>query len=104
MTNPTKTRPRFTDQQKEEAIALCLTEGLSCTAAVQRQGLPNSSLAKCVRQAWINRGDFGPPQQGQLTNGARSELARLPKENREFRREMIFSGWRQRTLPKCSCR
>jgi len=51
MTNPTKTRRRFTDQQKQEAIALCLTEGLSCTEVAQRLGLPNSSLAKWVRLA-----------------------------------------------------
>jgi len=30
MTNPTKTRRRFTAQQKQEAVELCLTEGLSC--------------------------------------------------------------------------
>ncbi|MCP9849049.1 transposase [Cyanobium sp. Morenito 9A2] len=46
MTNPTKTRRRFTAQQKQEAIELCLSEGLSCTADVQRLGLPVSSLAK----------------------------------------------------------
>jgi hypothetical protein len=32
MTNPTKTRRRFTAQQKAEDAALCLSEGLSCTA------------------------------------------------------------------------
>ena len=50
MTNPTKTRRRFTAQQKAEVVALCLREGLSCTAVAQRLGLPNSSLAKWVRQ------------------------------------------------------
>jgi transposase len=90
MTNPTKTRRRFTDQQKQEAIALCLTDGLSCTAVAQRLGLPNSSLAKWVRQARIDRGDFGPPEQGQLTSEERAELARLRKENRELRREKDF--------------
>jgi transposase len=91
MTNPTKTRRRFTDQQKQEAIALCLTDGLSCTAVAGRLGLPNSSLAKWVRQARIDRGDFGPPEQGgQLTSDERAELARLRKENRELRREKDF--------------
>ena len=90
MTNPTKSRRRFTDQQKQEAIALCLTEGLSCTAVAQRLGLPNSSLAKWVRQARIDRGDFGPPEQGQLSSDERAELARLRKENRELRREKDF--------------
>jgi transposase-like protein len=29
MTNPTRTRRRFTAQQKQEAVELCLQEGLS---------------------------------------------------------------------------
>jgi transposase-like protein len=90
MTNPTKTRCRFTAQQRQEAVELCLSEGLSCTAVAERLGLPNSSLAKWVRQARIDRGDFGPPEQGQLTSEERAELARLRKENRELRREKDF--------------
>lgn len=53
-------------QQKQEAVALCLSEVLSCTAVAQRIGIPVSSLAKWVRQARIDRGDFGPPDQEQL--------------------------------------
>ena len=90
MTNPTKTRRRFTAQQRQEVVDLCLSEGLSCTAVAQPLGLPNSSLAKWVRQARIDRGDFGPPEQGQLTSEERAELARLRKENRELRREKDF--------------
>ena len=87
MTNPTKTSRRFTAQQKHEAIVLCLREDLSCNAVAQRLGLSTSSLAKWVRQARIDRGDFGPPDQGQLTSDERAELARLRKEIRELRRE-----------------
>jgi len=94
MTNPTKTSRRFTAQQKADAVALSLNEGLSCKAVAQRLGLPNSSLAKLVRQARIDRDDFGPPEQGQLTSDERAELAQLRKDNRELRRERIFSGWR----------
>ncbi len=98
MTNPTKTRRRFTSQQKQEAVALCLSEGLTCMAVAQRLGIPISSLAKWVRQARnsfgegsaYDRGDFGPPEQGQLTSEERAELARLRKENRELRREKDF--------------
>lgn len=68
MTNPTKTRRRFTAQQRQAAVELCLREGLSCTAVAQRLGLPISSLAKWVRQARIDRGHFGPSDQGQLTS------------------------------------
>jgi transposase-like protein len=88
LTNPTKTRRRFTAQQRQEAVELCLSEGLSCAAVAQRLGLPNSSLAKWVKQARIDRGDFGPPEQGQLTIDESAELAQLRKENRELWREM----------------
>jgi hypothetical protein len=53
----------------------------------QRLGLPNSRLAKWVRQARIDRGDFGPPDQGELTSDERAELAQLRKEILELRRE-----------------
>jgi len=104
MNSPTKTRRRFTVQQKAEAVELCLQEGLSCNAVAQRLGLPSSSLARWVRQARIDRGQSGPKDQGLLTSEERAELNRLRKENRELRRERIFSGWQQRTLPKSSCR
>ncbi|APD47201.1 transposase [Synechococcus sp. CS-602] len=90
MTNPTKTRRRFTAQQKQEAVAFCLQEDLSCSAVAQRLGLPSSSLANWVRQARIDRGDSGPKDQGLLTSEERSELNRLRQENRELRREKDF--------------
>ena len=90
MTNPTKTRRRFTALQKQEAIDLCLQEGISCTAVAQRLGLPSSSLARWVRQARIDRGQAGPRDQGLLSSEERAELNRLRKENRELRREKDF--------------
>jgi transposase-like protein len=75
MTNPIKSWRRFTEHQKAEAVSLCLGEGLSCMAIAQRLGIPNNSLAKWVRQARIDRGDFEPPDQGQLTSNERAELA-----------------------------
>ena len=90
MTNPTKTRRRFTAQHKQEAIDLCLLEGLSCNAVAQRLGLPSSSLARWVRQARIDRGQIGPWEQGLLSSEERAELNRLRKENRELRREKDF--------------
>jgi transposase-like protein len=106
MTNPTKTRRRFTAQQKQKAIALWISEGLSCTAVAQRLGLANSSLAKWVRQARNDCGDFGPPEQGQLTSEERAELAWLRKENRELRREKDFfrlaaAHFAKEQLPQC---
>ena len=90
MTNPTKTRRQFTALQKQEAVELCLAEDLTCRAVAQRLGVPNSTLAKWVRQARIDRGDIGATDQGQLTSDERAELNRLRKENRELKREKDF--------------
>jgi transposase-like protein len=90
MTNPTRTRRRFTAQQKAEAVELCLQEGLSCNTVAQRLGLPSSSLARWVRQARIDRGQPGSKDHGLLTSEERAELNRLRKENRELRREKDF--------------
>jgi transposase-like protein len=38
----------------------------------------------------LDRGDFGPPEQSQITSEERTELARPRKENRELRREKDF--------------
>lgn len=66
MTNPTKIRRRFTAQEKQDAIELCLQERLSCNAVAQRLGLPSSSLARWMRQARIDRWQAGPRDQGLL--------------------------------------
>jgi transposase-like protein len=87
MTNPTRTRRRFAAQQRQEAIDLCLQEGLSCNAVAQRLGLPSSSLARWVHQARVDRGQASSRDQGLLTSEERTELNRLRKENRELRRE-----------------
>lgn len=87
MSNPTRTRRRFTAHQKAEAVKLCLQQGLSCNAVAQRLGLPSSSLARWVRQARIDRGQSGAKDQDLLTSEDRAELNRLRKDNREIRRE-----------------
>jgi transposase len=87
MTNPTRTRRRFTAQQKAEAVELRLHEGLSCNVVAQRLGLPSSSLVRWVRQTGIDCGQAGPSEQGLLTSEERAELNRLRRENRELRRE-----------------
>jgi len=90
MTNATKSRRRFTAQQKQEAVALCLQEGLSCNVVAQRLGLPSSSLARWLRQSRIDQVSTNPRDQGLLTSEERAELNRLRKENRELRREKDF--------------
>ena len=94
---PNRARRQSARQQKQEAVALCLVEFLTCTAVAQRLGIPVSRLAKWVRQARIDRGELGSAVQGPLTSEERAELTRLRQEVREPRREKDFSGWRQRT-------
>ncbi len=81
---------RFTAQQKQEAVALCLQGDLSCNVVAQRLGLPSSSLARWLRQSRIDQGSTSPRDQGLLTSEERAELNRLRKENRELRREKDF--------------
>ena len=90
MTNPSRTRRRFTAQQKAEAVELCLQESLSCNTVAERLGVPSSSLARWVRQARVDRGQAGPRDQGLLTSEERAELSRLLKKIRELRREKDF--------------
>ncbi len=53
-------------RSKRRAVALCLAEGLTCTAVAQRLGIPVSSLAKWVRQARIDRGELSDAGQGPI--------------------------------------
>jgi transposase-like protein len=69
MTNPTRTRRRFTAQQKEEAVELCLQEGLSCNAVAERLGLPSSSLAR-----WWGSPGFVDTDQGVTAVSVRAAM------------------------------
>ena len=104
MTNPTRTRRRFTSQEKTGAVELCLQGGLFCNVVAQRLGLPPpSSLVRWVRQTRIDRGHASSRDQGLLTSEERAELNRLRKENRELRRMKDFPDWRQRACPSPQC-
>lgn len=98
MTNPTKTWRRFTALQRQEAVELCLSEWLSCTAVAQRLGLPNSSLAKWVRQARIYRGEFGPLNRISSPERKGLNWPGCARKTASSGGRRTFSGWRQRTL------
>jgi hypothetical protein len=51
---------------------------------------PSAAWPNGLARPRMDRCDFGPPDQGQLTSEERAELARLHKENRELRREKHF--------------
>ena len=104
MTNPTRTRRRFMAQQKAKVVELCLQESHSCNTVAEQLGVPSSSRARWVRQARIDRGQAPSKDQRLLISEERARLIWLRKENHELKREKDFSGWRQRTLRKSSCR
>lgn len=87
MTNATMSRRRLTAQQKQEAVALCLQEDLTCIVVALRFGLPLSSLARWLRKRRIDQVSSSPRDQGLLISVERAELNRLRNENRELRRE-----------------
>jgi transposase-like protein len=90
--NPMTTRPRrrYTDEQRAEAVELCIKENLPCSQVAKRLDLHPSILSRWVRQARIDRGEALPVDHGLLNSAEREELSRLRKENRELRREKDF--------------
>ena len=104
--NPMTTRPRrrYTDEQRAEAVELCIKENLACSQVAKRLDLHPSILSRWVRQARIDRGEALPVDHGLLNSAEREELSRLRKENRELMREKDYPVWRQYTLPGSSCR
>ena len=77
----TMCRRQFAVQYKVEAVALCFSEGHSCTPVAHRQGLLNSRLAKLFCQACLDRGDFASSEEGQLSSDERAELAQILRVN-----------------------
>jgi transposase len=90
MTNPTRTRRRFTAQQKAEAVDLCLHEELSCNAMAERLGLASISAARWFRQTPIHHGQPGLRGHGILITEERAERNGLRKENLRQRRDKDF--------------
>ncbi|WP_416223861.1 transposase [Synechococcus sp. CBW1107] len=84
-------------------MELCLQGGLSCNAVAERLGLPSSSLARWVRQARIDRGQ-APPRPGPAQQRSALSSTGSARRTGSSGGRRIFSGWRQRTLPKSSCR
>ncbi len=78
-----RVRRRFTSEFKSGAVRLVLDEGKSIGAVSREPDLTPSALGSWVGRAQTDRtkGRTG------LTSEERAELARLRKENREFRME-----------------
>jgi transposase len=82
-TRSRRTRRRFTDEFKQQAVRLVLDEGKSVTAVARELDLVASALGNWVKQA---RADRSKGRTG-LTTAEREELARLRKENRILQEE-----------------
>ena len=79
-----RTRRKFTDEYKAEAVRLVREGGLTVTLAAKDLGLGESSLRNWVKQAEIDDGK-GPADA--LTSPERQELQRLRRENLQLRME-----------------
>lgn len=82
-----RTRRRFTDEFKEQAVRLVLDEGRSVTAVARELDLVGSALGNWVRQAQADR----TPGRLGLTTSEREELVRLRRALRiaEEEREIL---------------
>jgi transposase len=78
-----RSRRRFDDDFKAQAVRLVLDEGKSVGAVARDLDLTETALRDCVKRA---RADRTKGRTG-LTTVEREELARLRKENRELRTE-----------------
>jgi transposase len=78
-----RSRRRFDDDFKAQAVRLVLDEGKSVGAVARDLDLTETALREWVKRA---RADRAKGRTG-LTTMEREELARLRKENRELRTE-----------------
>ena len=80
---PRRSRRRFDDEFKQQAVRLVLDEGKTVGAVARDLDLTETALRDWVKRAQADRtnGRTG------LTTTEREELARLRKENRQLRLE-----------------
>ena len=78
-----RTRRRFSDEQKAEAIRLAKEVG-NVSQVARDLGIGRESLTRWIRQAEIDAGQ-GP--EGALTSEEKDELRRLRRENKRLRME-----------------
>ena len=77
-----RTRRRFSDEFKRDAVEIVRTSGKSIAEVARELGIYDSSLGNWVRQDEVNRGE----REG-LTSDERQELVELRRENARLRME-----------------
>jgi len=81
MTKETQFRKRYTDDFKQEAVALITEQGYSISEAARQLDVHHTSLRKWVKQSTQSSSS------DTLNQSERDELLKLRKENRELRME-----------------
>ncbi len=77
-----RTRRKFSDEFKRDAVEIVRTSGESIAAVARELGIYDSSLGSWVRQDQINRGEW----EG-LSTAEALELSELRRENARLRME-----------------
>lgn len=79
---PRRTRRKFTDEFKRDAVALVIDEDRRVVDVAESLGIGEGTLGNWVRQARIDRGE-----RAGATTSEREELVRLRRENTQLRME-----------------
>ena len=79
-----RTRRRFTEEFKSEAVRVVRDSGKSVGAIARELDLTETALRRWVAQAEV---DAGGSSSGALTTSEREELAQLRRENKRLRLE-----------------
>ena len=77
-----RTRRKFSDEFKRDAVQIVRTSGKSIAEVARELGIHDSSLGNWVKQDQVNRGE----REG-MTSDERQELVELRRENARLRME-----------------
>lgn len=79
---PVRSRRRFTQEFKRDAVAMVMAEGHRIVDVAERLGVGEGTLGNWVRQARVDSGE-----RAGVTTSERQELVELRRENARLRME-----------------
>jgi transposase len=84
-----RTRRKFTQEFKDDAVSLVIDQGYSCAEVARRLGVPENNVNRWVRQ--YREGHENASADGLSREQLETELKRLRKENKrlEMEREIL---------------
>ena len=80
-------KPRFTKEQRAEAVRLVRVTGQSIKQVARDLGISDTALRNWIKQVAVDEGS-GPPEA--LRSDEKEELHRLRRDNRRLRMERDF--------------